>query len=363
MRSDLLDLLVCPVCKTEISWTAKQQNGDEVLAASGSCSGGHSFEIREGIAILLSQPALDPWAEMVSGIERTVAEHPEIEEALFAADPTGLGPADRFLRVQLLQARGRFDLAEREYMAAAVGIYGQPTYSALGTAIEAVVKRLRSGEGPIFDVASGPGTLVREILAGTDRTVIATDVSAWVLRRLRDQLTALGLPAGRLALVVCDARHLPLSDGSVSDLTTLEGLGNIAADAAREAGRLPRSAALDLLREWRRAAHRMTSVQSLFSPMSLVHRAVLAHYGVAALTFPGPLHALLREAGWRVVDEQARSLTRRPTPRSRLLRGVRIDGLPLLPTRMRVGWLAATPSSDVPVPAAASRPQYSRSPR
>ncbi len=356
MRSDLLDLLVCPVCKTEISWTAEQENGNEVLAATGSCSSEHSFEIREGIAILLPQSALDPWAEMFSGIERMVKEHPDIEEALFAPDPTGLGPADRFLRVQLLQARGRFELAEREHTAAAVGIYGQPTCSALATAIEAVVERLRSGEGPVFDVASGPGTLVREILTGTDRTVIATDVSAWVLRRLRDQLAALGLPAGRLALAVCDARHLPLRDGSVSDLTTFEGLGNIAADAAREAGGLPRSAALDLLREWRRVAHRMTSVQSLFSPTSLVHRAVLGHHGVAALTFPGPLHALLREAGWRVVDEQTRSLTRRPTPRSTLLRGVRIDGLPLLPTRVRVGWLAATPSSDVPASATVGRP-------
>jgi len=349
MRSDLLDLLVCPVCKAEISWTLDQESGGEVLAATGSCSGGHGFEIREGIAVLLPQSAPDPWAEMVSSVERMVGEHPEIEEALFAPDPTGLGPADRFLRVQLLQARGRFDLAEREYAAATVGVYGQPLCSAVAAAMDEVVARLRSGKGPIFDVASGPGTLVREILAGTDRTVIATDVSAWVLRRLRDQVTFLGLPAERLALVVCDARNLPLRDGGVSDLTTLEGLGNIAADAAREAGGFSRSAALDLLREWRRAAHRMTSVQSLFSSTSLVHRAVLGHYGMAALGFPGPLHGLLREAGWRVVDEQTRSLARRPTPRSTLLRGVRIDGLPLLPTRMHVGWLAATAAADVAV--------------
>ena len=341
MRSDLLDLLVCPVCKMETYWTAEQQNGSEVLTATGSCSGGHGFEIRDGIAIMLPQSARDPWAEMVSGIERMVGDHPEIEEALFAPDPTGLGPADRFLRVQLLQSRGQFDLAERENAAAEVGVYGQRAYSTVVAAIDTVVERLRSGEGPIFDVASGPGTLAREILIGTDRTVIATDLSAWVLRRLRDQLTALGLPVGRLALVVCDARHLPLRDGGVSDLTTFEGLGNIAGDAARQAGGLPRSAALDLLREWRRVAHRMTSVQSLFAPTSLVHRAILGRYGVEALMFPAPFHALLREAGWQVADEQARSLSRRPTPRSRLLHGVRIDGLPLLPTRMRVGWLAA----------------------
>ena len=352
MRSDLLDLLVCPVCKAEISWTLEQASGGDVLAATGSCSGGHDFEIREGIAIMLPQWAPDPWAEMVSGIERMVGEHAEIEEALFAPDPTGLGPADRFLRVQLLQSRGQFDLAEREHAAAEVGVYGQRAYSTVVAAIDTVLERLRSGKGPVVDVASGPGTLVREILVGTDRTVIATDLSAWVLRRLRDQLTALSLPVGRLALVVCDARHLPLRDGGVSDLTTFEGLGNIAGDAARAAGGLPRSAALDLLREWRRVAHHMTSVQSLFSPMSLVHRAVLGRYGVAALTFPGPLHALLREAGWRVVDEQTKSFTRRPTPRSRLLRGVRIDGLPLLPTRMSSGWLAAEPSSDLPSSAA-----------
>lgn len=349
MRNDLLGLLVCPVCKAEISWTLDQESGGEVLAATGSCSGGHGFEIREGIAVLLPQSAPDPWAELVSGIERSVGEHPEIEEALFAPDPTGLGPADRFLRVQLLQARGHFDLAEREYAAAMVGVYGRPTYSASAAAIEEVVERLRLGEGPILDVASGTGILVKAILSGTNRTVIATDLSAWVLRRLRDQVTALGLPAGRLALVVCDGRNLPFRDGGVSDLTTLEGLGSIAADAAREAGGFSRSAALDLLREWRRAAHRMTSMLSLFSSTSLVHRAVLMHYGVADLMFPGPMHGLLREAGWRVVDEQTQSLARRPTPRSALLRGVRIDGLPLLPTRMQVGWLAATAAPDVAV--------------
>ena len=352
MRDDLLDLLVCPVCKADITWAVGQERGGEVMTARGSCRNGHDFEIREGIAMLLPNAARDPWAEMVSGIERMVAEHPRIEEALFASDPTGLGPADRFLRVQLLQARGRFELAEREHMDAEVGVYGQHAYSMIAASISNVVERLRHGDGPVFDVASGPGALVREILAGTDRTVIATDLSAWVLRRLRDQLTAVGLPAERLALVVCDARQLPLRDGGVGDLTTFEGLGNIAGDAARVAGGLRRNAAVALLREWRRVARRMTSVQSLFSRTSLVHRVVLGHYGVAALTFPGPLHSLLRETGWRVVDEQAWSLIRRPTPRSRLIAGVRIDGLPLLPTRMSIGWMAAETRPDRPLSAA-----------
>ena len=345
-RRDLVDLFVCPSCKAEISWTVTQESSGEVLAASGSCSGGHVFEIREGIAIMLPHAAEDPWAEMVSGIERIVGEHPEIEEALFAPDPTRLGPADRFLRVQLLQARGNFDLAEREYAAAAVGIYGQQLCAALATSIDEVVARLRSGDGPIFDLASGRGMLVRAILAGTDRPVIATDVSAWVLQRLRNQVTALGLPAERLALVVCDARSLPLADGGITVLTTLEGLMNIGAAAAGETGGPSRSAELDLLREWRRVGQRMTSVQSLFSSTSLIHRAVLAHYGMAALGFPGPLRTLLRAAGWQVVDERTRTLVRRPTPRSALLGGVQIDALPLLPTRMHVGWLAATAAPD-----------------
>ena len=341
MRHELLRLLCCPVCGVSLRWTIGDEPGDEVRTAKGVCAEGHACEIRDGIAVLLPDSAGDPWAENVSAMERMLQAQPAAEEALFASDPGGLGPADRFLRVQLLQARGRFTEAEQEYAAAAAGIYGAAFASAMASTVESAAVLLAAGEGPILDVASGPGTLVRELLRRTRRTVIATDVSPWVLGRLRRHVEALGLPAERLALVVCDARRLPFQDGSVTDLTTCEGILNIAAAAAAE-GALPRTAARALLAEWRRVAQRMVSVQTLFSPWDPLHRVVLGRYGAAPLAFPRPFHALLGEAGWQVATETGRSLTRRPTPRSRLLPGVTIDQLPLAPTRVRLECLVAS---------------------
>lgn len=341
MQHDVLRLLCCPLCSEPLTWTIADELDDQVRAAQGSCAGGHGYEIREGIAVLLPGGAEDPWEESVSGMERMLQAQPAVEEAMFAPDPSGLGPADRFLRVQLLQARGRFMEAEQEYAAAVAGIYGPVFAAAMASNVESAAARLAAGEGPILDVASGPGTLVRELLRQTQRTVIATDVSAWVLRRLREQVKALGLQADRLALVVCDARRLPFQDGSIPDLTTFEGILNIAVAAAVE-GSLPRSAARALLAEWRRVAQRMVSVQTLFSPWDVLHRAILGRYGVVPLTFARPFHVLLDEAGWRVAAETGRTLTRRPTPRSTLLPGVTIDQLPVAPTRVHLECLVAS---------------------
>ena len=340
MQHDLIALLACPICHAPLSWNVTEVGEHEVLAAQGSCTGDHEYLIRDGIAVLLPPDSQDPWEEGVSGVEQMLREDPAAEQAMFAADPRALGPADRFLRVQLLQARGQFQEAEREYPDAAAGIYGAAVALAMASTVTAAASRLAAGEGPILDVASGPGTLVRELLRLTERPVIATDVSAWVLRRLRRHVEALGLPVERLALVVCDARSLPFRDGCIADLSTFEGILNIAAAAAGH-GSLPRSAAGALLAEWRRVARRMVSVQQFFAPWDILHRAILGHYGMTPLTFSGPFHTLLRETGWQVAAETGHALTRRPTPRSTLLHGVAIDQLPVVPARVRLECLVA----------------------
>jgi len=341
VQRELLELLICPVCRGELTWSVREEQGGDVLAAQGTCPGGHAYEIRDGVAGMLAAGGPDPWEENVSGIERALAEHPEIAQALFAPQPDALGPADRFLRVQLLQARGQFDLAEEEYEKAAEAVYGRASVEATSAAVATAVRTLATGEGPILDIASGPGTLVRELLGQSARPVIATDISAWVLRRLRAQAAALGLPVGRLSLLVCDARRLPLRDGAVQDISTMEGIGNVAFAAAMESRRLRRGAALELLAEWRRVGTRLTSVQSLLSPWNVVHRVVLGYLGAAALLYPAPLRALLAAAGWRAVSETGITLVHRPTPRSELLRGTRIDGLPLVPVRASTECLVA----------------------
>ena len=63
MKSSLLPLLQCPICATALSWTNADESGDEIFAAKGRCDVGHTFEIRDGIAVLLPTGIKDPWAD------------------------------------------------------------------------------------------------------------------------------------------------------------------------------------------------------------------------------------------------------------------------------------------------------------
>lgn len=341
MQIPVLEILRCPNCGGRLRWTVDVREGERVDAADGACDAdGRRFEVRDGIAVLLPRGSRDPWREMVSGLERILRDHPAAEAALVARDPRGLRPADQFLRVQLFEARGRFREAEAEQQAANAAVYGHVFANAVAQAIDALADRLRDGDGAILDVASGRGTLVQAHLRRGRRIIVATDVSPWILRRLREKALAVGLPAERLCLVACDARRLPFATDAFADLTTFEGLANIAAQAADDR-RAPRAAARVLLEEWRRVAFRMHTVQSQYPAWDLFHRAVLARVGISPLVLPGPFRRLLRESGWRVTAESGRSVVRRPTPRSRLVPGLAIDMLPVVPTRLRLEVLLA----------------------
>jgi len=54
MRSDLMEILVCPLCKAELSLAVDQEDGDEILAGTLTCTGcGQTFPIEDGIPNLL----------------------------------------------------------------------------------------------------------------------------------------------------------------------------------------------------------------------------------------------------------------------------------------------------------------------
>ncbi|HXL02855.1 MAG TPA: methytransferase partner Trm112 [Candidatus Atribacteria bacterium] len=60
MKKELVDILACPVCKTNLELTIKEKNASgEVLEGSLYCRKcGHNYSIKEGIPNLLP-PSLD----------------------------------------------------------------------------------------------------------------------------------------------------------------------------------------------------------------------------------------------------------------------------------------------------------------
>ncbi len=54
MHRDLMDILACPVCKSELTLTVKSENEDEITEGALHCSAcDESYPISEGIPNLL----------------------------------------------------------------------------------------------------------------------------------------------------------------------------------------------------------------------------------------------------------------------------------------------------------------------
>lgn len=54
MKTDLMEILRCPVCRAELTLEAGQRSGDEILTGTLTCSGCHAtYPIEDGIPDLL----------------------------------------------------------------------------------------------------------------------------------------------------------------------------------------------------------------------------------------------------------------------------------------------------------------------
>ena len=54
MKRDMMDIICCPVCKTELELDVKEENENEVLSGSLFCKKcNHTYQIEDGIPNLL----------------------------------------------------------------------------------------------------------------------------------------------------------------------------------------------------------------------------------------------------------------------------------------------------------------------
>ena len=73
MNPDLLDILICPDCGNRLSFVDRVMNGKQVEAGQLTCSGGHVWQIEDGVAAFTREDApSDPWSRSFKDFEKFV---------------------------------------------------------------------------------------------------------------------------------------------------------------------------------------------------------------------------------------------------------------------------------------------------
>jgi hypothetical protein len=287
--------------------------------------------VREGIGLFLT-PDLsrnDLWERMDSGLVRYLREHPALERQLLEAPLEKLNPADQFFRAMMLEARGNYREARAAEETANRGLYTPEYLACWISQFDYVIAQLSATSGPIVDLASGRCYLVEILANRLQRPVVATDFSPTVLRHNRHRLENSGI-YDAISLLAFDARRTPFKTGSVATLTTNLGLPNIEAPGA-------------LLTELRRIVSGVfLAISHFYAESDEANAPAIRAAQLDTLLYKRSALERYREAGWEVDVKNARIGAAQPTPKSNVLEGASIDGLPLAETNLEWCVLRAT---------------------
>jgi len=334
MHDYIIEMLECPACHGELTWTFTERHGNRIETADAHCPGcAATYPVQEGIGLFLTPdlPRDDLWEQRDSGLTKYLREHPEIERQLMESPLETLTPADQSFRAGILEERGDYVQAKAVGEMAHPKLYTPEFVSCLEDQVNFVIERLAASDGPIVDLASGWGGLVEEMVRKLSRPIVATDFSPTVLRRDRRRWEFWDL-YDQVSLLAFDARRTPFKDGAVETLTTHVGLPNI-----REPG--------DLLQELRRVVSDMFLAVSLFYPEDDEKNAeAIREAQLETLLFRPKALECFAAAGWQVEVANARAAKASPTPRSVLL-DAGIDGMPVTDTVLEFCVLLARPST------------------
>jgi len=224
-----------------------------------------------------------------------------------------LNGADLFLRATVLEERRGYAAAHESFTLADQRLYSAEVRAARDAMFARVGELVAGGDGPVADVATGRGTLLERLLEGTQRPLVATDVSETVLGRVRARLGT-----ERIDYIVADARTLPFEEGSVATLVSHLGLANVP-DAD------------PLLRELRRVGPELIATHVFFRDDDERNLGAAHELGLDGLATRDVALSAFAAAGWSAAVDLEREVHAEPTPVSELVPGVGIDGLPVVP--------------------------------
>ena len=322
MHTYLIEMLECPVCRGELKWKISERSEQRIVAAKAVCQACAAiYSVRDGIGLFLT-PDLsrnDLWERMDSGLVRYLREHPALERQLLETPLEKLNPADQFFRALVLEARGNYREARTAEEAANLSLYTLEYLTCWTGQFDYVIAQLAATSGPIVDLASGRCYLVEILANRLQRPVVATDFSPTVLRHNRRRLEQSGV-YDAVSLLAFDARHTPFKAGSVATLTTNLGLPNIEAPGA-------------LLTELRRIVDGVfLAISHFYAESDEANAPAIRAAQLDTLLYKRSALQQYREAGWEVDVKNARIGAAQPTPKSNVLEGASIDGLPVAAT-------------------------------
>lgn len=330
MKDAIREVLVCPACHGALRWMIDERNGDDIEVATARCSAcGVNYPVREGIGGFLTPdlPRNDLWEDAEGWLASSLREDPELERALLETSLADLNPADRFIRAVLLESRGAFRDAREAQTSAQAGLYAPESLEAWGSQMSYVGERLSGSSGPVIDLASGHGDLIERIV-DLSRLIVVTDFSPSVLRRDRRWFGAFSMD-GHLDFLAFDARRTPFPDGGVARMTSNVGLSNIQEPDG-------------LLRELRRVIDgEFLSIMCFYPEEDEENREAIEELGLEPFLYEGSTLERFARAGFEVSLENVRTGRALPTPKSELIEGARIDGLPVAETVLTWATLVA----------------------
>lgn len=319
----LFENIVCPACHSPL------EPGEGVFSCK-SC--GKRFSGREGVLALLTGKDRDIWEENDSGLAAYFQEHPEMAAALENLPEQELGGADLPLKAFLSQQRGNEKESLRLWELAFEKNYPKAYRLAFEAQAAFICDSLADASEPIVDLASGRGMLLSHLLKRCKAPLLASDLSPTTLRGLLRRWPE-HAAAGKLSTMAFDAKAIPFSDGSLPWLTTCLGLQNIPQPG-------------EAVKELRRVCGGTLFAMCLFFPDDdTENQAAAAQLGLEGAYSKRRLTALLESAGWSVSAHDSPEFSLSPTPESRLIEGMRVDGLPVTKTRARLSTLVCRPVS------------------
>lgn len=331
MHKYLMEMLQCPLCHGELDWVIKRESKERIEEGEATCKAcGATYPIKDEIGVFLTPklPRNDLWEKGSTQLIQYLKEHPKIEDQLINTPLEELSPADQFVRGMVLEEQGKYFEANKAFEASLKGIYTEDYTSCWNKQVEYICDSIDSTDKPIVDLASGRCYLVKELARKKDNYIVATDFSPRVLRHDRLDLKQSGL-YDKISLLSFDARITPFKDGAVNILTTNLGLSNIEE---------PKS----LLKELRRIVNgQLMSVIHFYPESDKQNSDVIYKYGFETFTFKNIALKSFIEAGWDVELVNECSGAAKPTPTSKLIEGVQIDGLPVKDTELEWAVLIA----------------------
>lgn len=323
MHKSYIDMLICPLCHNQLNWHINDEDNDRIINGYATCSSCQSvYEIRDEIAVFLTNDLSrnDLWEQSESELEKYLNENSEIYDKLMNTPEDKMNGADYWYKATYFELKNDFETSSRMFKNAFKKIYTQDYIDGWESQIDFILNNIESNK-PIIDIASGKGYLVEKLLKETKNYVVATDFSPTILARNKEYYKNKGL-YNRLSLIAFDARRTPFKDNSIETLTSNFGLQNI-----EQSG--------EVIKEMKRITKGIfMSTMFFIDKEDNVHIDLFNKYGNAAFITRENAVETFKRAGWNIDIANSFLANIKPTPEGEILKGARIDGFPIVDTKV-----------------------------